>query len=243
MRNLLILIFASCFFLSGCLLRNNTEDVIKITSDNFSEKKLNDNQTISLSTGANLVKSGKFDEAIKFFKEYGDFFSKNPEYNYYLGQAYFKKNLYKEASSNLVKYVYKSDNSTRIPEIRDELNKIAQPAIGNSVIGRISLTDRADVVKNSAIGIKQVFTSDTPVIFASVEVINAKTADKIQAKWNFISGKGEIIPVNSSEFSVSGSKTALLSIKSPASGWITGRYELQILVNEIKNSSLNFYVF
>ena len=278
MKKILIILVLPVFLLSGCLLRNNSQDVIKITSENTSGKKLiKVNKTLSLSTGMDLLEAGDVDGAIKFFKEYEDFFSKNPKYYYYLGQAYFKKSLYlkaaasyekaltldsrrydlflniaeayekanakNKAAENYVNYVFKSNDASKNMEIRNKLNKIAIESIGNDIIGRISVTDRADVIKNSVIGIMQAFNPDTPMIYASVELINPKKSDIIQVKWNYIGNKEEILPVNSSEFNDLGSKTVLLSIKSPVTGWPTGKYEMQIFVNGIKNSSLNFYVF
>ena len=278
MKKILIILVLPVFLLSGCLLRNNSQDVIKITSENTSGKKLiKVNKTLSLSTGMDLLEAGDVDGAIKFFKEYEDFFSKNPKYYYYLGQAYFKKSLYLKAAAsyekaltldsrrydlflniaeayekantenkavkNYINYVFKSNDASKNIEIRNKLNKIAIESIGNDIIGRISVTDRADVIKNSVIGIMQAFNPDTPMIYASVELINPKKSDIIQVKWNFIGNKEEILPVNSSEFNDLGSKTVLLSIKSPVTGWPTGKYEMQIFVNGIKNSSLNFYVF
>lgn len=278
MKKILIFLVLPVFLLSGCLLRNNSQDVIKITSENTTGKKLiKVNKTLSLSTGIGLLESGDIGGSIKFFKEYEDFFSENPEYYYYFGQAYFKKSLYLKAAENYekaltldssrydlflniaetyekanvrnkavenyVKYVFKSNDASKNIELRNKLNKLAIESIGNDVVGRISVTDRADVIKNSAIGLMQVFNPDTPMIFASVELINAKKSDIIQVKWNFIGNKKEIIPVNSSEFNVSGSKTVLLSIKNPITGWPTGKYEIQIFVNGIKNSSLKFYIF
>ena len=278
MKKFLIILVLPVFLLSGCLLRNNSQDVIKITSENTSGKKLiKVNKTLSLSTGMDLLEAGDVDGAIKFFKEYEDFFSKNPKYYYYLGQAYFKKSLYlkaaasyekaltldsrrydlflniaeayekanakNKAAENYVNYVFKSNDASKNMEIRNKLNKIAIESIGNDIIGRISVTDRADVIKNSVIGIMQAFNPDTPMIYASVELINPKKSDIIQVKWNYIGNKEEILPVNSSEFNDLGSKTVLLSIKSPVTGWPTGKYEMQIFVNGIKNSSLNFYVF
>ena len=230
-----------------------------------------------MSTGIDLLESGDTDAAIKFFKEYEDFFSKSTKYHYYLGQAYYKKGLFSKASKsfekalaidnsqtglfldianayekanirnkaieNYVNYVFKSNDASKNIEIRNKLNKLAAPSVGNDVIGRISLTDRSDAIKNSAIGIMQSFSPDTPIIFASVELINAKKSDQIQVKWNFISNKEEIVPVNSSEFNVAGTKTILLSINNPVAGWPSGKYEMQIFVNGIKNTSLNFYIF
>jgi tetratricopeptide (TPR) repeat protein len=278
MKKIIIFLGLSVFLLSGCLLKNNSQDVIKITSENTPEKNfIKVNKTLSLSTGKNLLKSGDVDGAIKFFKEYEEFYSKNPEFYYYFGQAYFKKGLYLKASGNFekalaidkslqdlflniaeayekanmrnkatenyVNYVFKSNDVSKNIEIRNKLNKISEPVVGNDIIGRISLTDRADVIKNSAIGTMQAFNPDTPIIFASIEVINAKKTDKIEVKWDFIGNKEEVLPVNSSEFVVSGAKTVLLSIKSPVAGWPTGNYEMQVFVNGIKNSALKFYVF
>jgi tetratricopeptide (TPR) repeat protein len=268
MKKFLIFIFLSVFFLSGCFLRNNTKDVIKITKVN---------KTSSLLTGIKLLNSGKTDAAIKFFSEYEEVYSQNPEYHYYIGQAYYKKRLYSKAytsfknslaldssryslylniadtyekaniknkaAENFANYVFKSSDSSKNIEIRNKLNKLAEPVIGNDVIGRISLADRADIIKNSVIGINQAFSPDTPIIFASIEVINSKKTDIIQIKWDYINDKEESIPVNSSEFNISGSKTVLLSIKSPVEGWPAGKYEIQVLVNNIKNSSLKFYIF
>jgi len=278
MKKTLILLSLSVFLLSGCLLKNNSQDVIKITSEKVFENKMTKNgKIISLSTGINLLESGDVDGAIKFFIEYENFYSKNPKYYYYLGQAYLNKKLYNKACSNFekalsldntqynlflnianayeqanlknkatenyVNYVFKSNDTSKNSEIRDKLNNLAVQLIGTDIVGRISVTDRADVMKNSALGIMQAFNPDTPLIFASVELINAKKSDKIQVIWNFIGNKGEIIPVNSSKFDILGSKIILLSIKSPVSGWPTGKYEMWVLVNGIKNSSLKFYIF
>lgn len=278
MKKILILIVVAVFFLSGCLLKNNSQDVIKITSEKVFENKITKNgKIVSLSTGIDLLESGDVDGAIKFFIEYENFYSQNPKYYYYLGQSYLNKKLYNKACynfekalaldntqynlflniadayenanvqnkavENYVNYVFKSNDSSKNSEIRDKLNKLSVQMIGTDVIGRISLTDRADVMKNSAIGIMQAFNPDTPLIFASVELINAKKSDKIQVIWNFIGNKGEIIPVNTSKFNIFGSKTILLLIKSPVTGWPTGKYEMCVLVNGIKNSSLKFYIF
>ncbi|EKE04254.1 MAG: hypothetical protein ACD_20C00092G0001, partial [uncultured bacterium] len=40
MKKFLIILVLPVFLLSGCLLRNNSQDVIKITSENTSGKKL-----------------------------------------------------------------------------------------------------------------------------------------------------------------------------------------------------------
>jgi len=278
MKKILIFLAISVIFLSGCLLKNNSNDVIKITSENQAKSiNIKVNKTLSLSTGINLLESGDTDGAIKFFKEYEDFYSKNSKFYEYFGQAYLKKGLYSKASyafekamaldknrtdlflniaesyekannknkavESYVNYVFESNDTSKNIEIRNKLNNIIVQELGNGVIGRISLTDRADVIKNSAIGMMQAFSPNTPVIFASIEVINAKKSDKITVKWNFIGNKEEILPVNSSEFDVSGLKTVLISIKSPVTGWPTGKYEMQIFVNGVKNSSLKFYIF
>lgn len=278
MKKFLILIFLSVFFLSGCWLKNSNNDVIKITSEKvFDNRIIKNGKVLSLSTGINLLESGNTDAAIKFFNEYENFYSKNPRYYYYLGQAYLNKKLYtkacysfekalaidnsqyslflnladtyekaklaNKATENYVNYVFKSNDASKNSEIRNKINNLAVQSIGSNVIGRISLTDRADVMKNSAIGIMQAFSPDTPVIFASVELIAAKKSDNIQVKWCFLRNKEESLPVNSTEFNVLGSKTVLLSIKSPVAGWPNGKYEMQIYVNGIKNSSLKFYVF
>ncbi|MEI8389499.1 MAG: hypothetical protein WCG23_06395 [bacterium] len=278
MKKILIFLTVAAFLLSGCLLKNNSNDVIKITSESSAANKfIKINKTLSLSTGIDLLESGNVDGAIKFFNEYEDFFLKNPKFYLYLGQAYFKKGLYLKASGvfekaltldnsrndlflniaesyekaniknkaaeNYVNYVFNSNDTSKNNEIRNKLNKWAEPCLGNDIIGRFSLTDRADIVKNSAIGIMQAFNSETPMIFASVELINTQKTDNIDVKWSFIDNKGEILPVNSAKFNESGSKTILLSIKSPTKGWPEGNYEMQILVNGIKNSLLNFYVF
>ena len=278
MKKILIFLTVAAFLLSGCLLKNNSNDVIKITSESSAANKfIKINKTLSLSTGIDLLESGNVDGAIKFFNEYEDFFLKNPKFYLYLGQAYFKKGLYLKASGafskaltldnsrhdlllniaesyekanmknkaaeNYINYVFNSNDTSKNNEIRNKLNKWAEPSLGNDIIGRFSLTDRADITKNSAIGTMQAFNSDTPIIFASVELINAKKTDNIEIKWNFIDNKGEILPVNSAKFNDSGSKTILLSIKSPIKGWPEGNYEMQIFVNGIKNSLLNFYVF
>jgi len=209
MRKFLIILTLAVFLLSGCLLRNNTKDIIKVTSGNLLETKLNKVNNISVLQKTGSCKSLKQCKTVE----------------------------------NYVNYAFKNNDASKNPEIRNELNKIALPIVGNDVIGRISLADRADVIKNSAIGIMQAFSPETPIIFASVEVINAKKPKLIKIKWNFISTKGKIIPVNSSNFNVSGSKTILLSIKSPFTGWPIGNYEMQVFVNGIKNSSLKFYIF
>ena len=278
MKKTLIFLILPVFLLSGCLLKNNSQDVIKITSEKLFENKITKNgKILSLSTGINLLESGDVDGAIKFFIEYENFYSQNPKYYYYLGQAYLNKKLYNKACSkfekalsldntqynlflnianayeqaniknkateNYVNYVFKSSDASKNSEIRNKLNNLAVQLIGTDIVGRISVTDRADVMKSSALGVMQAFNPDTPLIFASVELINAKKSDKIQVIWNFIGNNGEIIPVNSSEFNISGSKTILLSIKSPVTGWPTGKYEMCVLVNGIKNSSLKFYMF
>ncbi len=259
-------------------MKNNSQDVIKITSENSKENKLiKVNKTLSLNTGINFIESGDIDNAIKFFKEYEDFYSKNPKYYYYLGKAYYKKGLYKEsagsfekslllnknsydlyfniaeayekaklknkASENYADYIFNTNQSDKINEVRNKINSLSNVEVGTDIIGRISLSDRADVLKNFAIGYMQAFSPDTPIIFASVEFINAKKTDKININWNFINSEKEILPVNQLEFNISGSKTVLLSIKSPVSGWPSGKYEMRVLVNNVKNSSIKFYVF
>jgi len=278
MKKIFIFLAMTTIFLSGCLLKTNTNDVIKITSENQAGNiNIKVNKTLSLSTGINLLESGDVDEAIKFFQEYEDFYSKNSKFYYYFAQAYFKKGLYLKASDkfekalaidnkktdlflniaqayekannknkaveNYINYVFRSEDTSKNIEIRNKLNNFTVQKIGNNIIGRISLTDRAEIMKNSAIGMMQAFNPDTPMIFASVEIINAKKSDKIKIKWNFLSAKEEIIPVNSTEFNVLGAKTVLLSIKSPVSGWPTGKYEMRLFVNGVENSSLKFYVF
>lgn len=278
MKKILIFLAVIIFLvLFGYLFKGNSDDVIKITSETSPSKFTFNGKVVSLKTGINLLKAGKIDEAIKFFNEYQDFFSDNPKYYYYSGQAYFKKGLYQKASAcfekalsfdntnynlyldlahayekaknnnkaaeNLVNYVFKSNDLSKNPEIRNELNRLACETLGSGVVGRISVTDQAELTKNSAIGLKQAFSSETPVIFASIELINSKENDVIQANWNFINNNGETIPVNSSKFSYTGSKTVLLSIKNPVTGWPIGKYELQILTNGTKNSTKYFYIF
>lgn len=276
LKSLVLIIFAG-IILCGCMLRNDTNDVIKITSENISDGKIKKSKVLSLDTGLNFLKSGNIDSAIGFFKEYEEFYTNNPKFYSYFGQALFKKGLYKESSKvfkkslalnnkqyglyldiayacekanlpteateNFINYVFKSNNYSKNTEIRDELNKIARPQIGNGIIGKFFVTDKAEISKNTAIGIKQAFFPETSAIFASVDLINAEKSDKIQIKWVFVTDKNEYIPVNSSEFSFSGSKTVLSSIKSPISGWVAGKYEMQVFLNNIKNSSLQFYVF
>lgn len=278
MKKILLSAVLSVFILSGCLLRNDSKDVIKITSENESIKNFTKNgKVLSLSTGINLLDAGDEDGAIKFFEEYEDFYSKDYKFYYYLGRAYFEKGLYKKASrcferalafdksrynlylniayayknaklydkasENFVNYIFKSNDSAKIPEIINELNKVAVPAFGTGAVGKVSLSDRADLINNSTVGTKQAFNSDTPIIFASVEIIKPEKNNRISVIWNFTGNNSEIIKINSSEFSVSSSKTVLVSINNPISGWPTGKYEMQILVNGIKNSSLKFYVF
>lgn len=274
MKKKLIFLVLPVFLLSGCLIKNNSQDIIKITSEKNSNKI---NKSLSLSVGVELLNSGKTDSAIQYFNDCREYYSQNSDFYYYLGQAYFKNNKFTEAAGNFekalaidnkryklfleianayekaniknkavenyVSYIFKSDDTLKISEIRNKLNDLAAESIGNNIIGRISVTDKADMIKNTAIGAMQAFNPDTPLIFASVELINPQKTDKVQVEWNYISVNEEIIPVNVSEFYSDKSKTVLLSIKSPVAGWPPGKYEMRVLVNGIKNSSLNFYIF
>lgn len=278
MKKILISALLSVFFLSGCLLKNDSKDVIKLTSENESIKNFTKNgKVLSLSTGINLLESGDEDGAIKFFKEYEDFYSQDYKFYYYLGRAYFDKSLYQKAagcfekalvlnktqynlylniayayenakinnkaSENFINYVFKSTDSSKNLEIKSELNKIAVPVTSKTVTGKVFLTDQADLINNSAIGLKQVFNPDTPVIFASAEIIKPAKNTKIRINWNFLKDNSEVIPVNSSEFNISNPKTILTSISNPVTGWPTGKYEMLIFVNGIKNTVINFYIF
>jgi tetratricopeptide (TPR) repeat protein len=193
--------------------------------------------------GRAYAQKGLYAEALTSLDRFAEVNKNNYSVLFDYAEVYKKQKNNKKASEYLINYIFKTNDSSKFATVRTELNKIAEPAQSSGLLGKISLSDKAIISKNKIEGLKQAFAPETEEIFAEIEMVNASNVNKIKAKWNFITAKGEEIPVNSTEFSVEGTKPVLVSIKSPVTGWIAGKYEFSVLVNGVKTASLKFYVF
>ena len=266
---LLITLIVNLFLISGCSLNKNKKDVIKVTSEKTNSVSIDTG--IKMLEAGNADGAVKFFEEYEdIFSKDPSYYQYLGNAYYTLGSykkaavlyekskkmgnnsnqlildlayAYLNAKNKTKAVKNFVSYASKNNDGDKIRKIRTELNSLLETTIGSNIIGRISLSDNANIAKNTISDSMRVFEPDTPIIFLSVEVINPEKNDKITINCDFVTRKGKNIPVNSTEFSAGESKTVLTSVKSPVTGWPPGIYSVTIYVNGEKNSTVKFYVF
>ncbi len=275
---LFLLIISISLFLNGCD-EDKAADMVKITPptdheviQGFHSMKGDDMLNLAVIN----MRAGEIKKAILMLEKFIIRYPNNPVGLFYLGQAYYKKGLYKEAINNLkrayaldttmtkplyylsksyekigdrkkalkalYKYLLTETHSYRINLIIKEANSYAEPVIGRGIIGRVSVTDEVIPEKKLALCPKFFIRADALEIFASLEIIEAPHNTGISAKWYHINSENKKKEVNSSTFSVKGSKNELIPLKKPSSGWTAGEYRLEILVENEKNLSLYFYI-
>lgn len=185
----------------------------------------------------------RYDQAIKRFKRAYVLDKSSPDPLLYLGKAYDKAGNTAKAIKSIYKYILEEQDQLSKQKAADQINLYAKPITGKGIIGRVSVTDRVIKENNLALTSKACFSRKIPEVFASVEVIEAPYDTEIEARWLYVVSEEKKMEVNSASFSLTGSKNALVTLKKPSQDWPVGEYNLEILVNNEKNTSLTFYVF
>ena len=234
-RNLVVLLFVM-FMATGCDRSNSSPDIVKIVPDEHKIIKdfAESNGENVLNQGVINLKAGNIQQAISILQQYVQYHPGNSVAHLYLGKAYYEDNQTSKALFH-IKQAFSLDSTLS--------RELAGPFIGKGVIGRVFVTNETDEGKKLALKPKACFDKDTPVIYASIEIINALPDTEIESEWVYEISKNEEVQVNSAKFKAEGSKDALVSIKKPDSSWPPGKYKLNVYVNREKNTDLTFYVF
>jgi tetratricopeptide (TPR) repeat protein len=190
--------------------------------------------------GLAYSKKNMLKEATKSWEQTVQMDKNNADAYYNLAIAYRIMKDNKQTLDAFTKYLMLRPNSTKKQEIAKIMSELREPYIGNGIIGRIYLTDDVDLKERKPKNVKNVFKTATKNIFTSIETISAPQNTKLEAKWYFISFNNEKVPVNSIKVTATGSSNILIALTKPKINWPVGKYELQILVNGQKNTSVIF---
>ncbi|OGI00175.1 MAG: hypothetical protein A2Y25_00310 [Candidatus Melainabacteria bacterium GWF2_37_15] len=230
---LLLLFIFITLTTSGC--DKSSEDIIKIVSDDHAMVKEHSEFKVenALNEGLINLRAGNIQKSIEILEKFITYYPTNSLGHYYLGKAYFENNELNKSLHHTKQALYDKTLT----------NELAGPIIGKGVLGRVFVTNEVIEEKNLALKPKACFDKNTPVIYASLEIINAPSDSEIEAEWVYELPKNEQVKVNSSLFKANGSKNALVSVKKPTSEWPAGKYRLNVYINGEKNTDLTFYVF
>ena len=235
---LLLLFIFITLTTSGC--DKSSEDIVKITSDDHAMVKEHSEFKIENALNEGLInyRAGNIQKSIEILEKVVTYYPTNSLAHYYLGRAYFENNELNKSLHHIKQALY------------DKIlaNELAGPIIGKGILGRVFVTNEIIEEKNLALKPKACFDKSTPVIYASLEVINAPPKSQLEAEWVYELPKNneqvrEQVKVNSAFFEANGSKNALVSVKKPSSEWPAGKYKLNVYINGEKNTDLTFYIF
>lgn len=233
----LILLFITITLLTtGCEKNSDSGDIVKIVPENhsllreFSELK----PEYAINEAVINLRAGKIQDAITILEKITMYYPQNPVAQFQLGRAYYLNNEFDKFLHH-TKQAFLAD--------RNFAREHAGPIIGKDIVGRVFVTKEKDEEKKLALKPSAWFDKTIPVIYASVEIINAPKGTEIETELIYELSQAETIKVNSVFFKIEGSKNAVISVKQPDAGWPQGKYRLNVYVNGTKNTDLNFYVF
>ncbi len=115
-------------------------------------------------------------------------------------------------------------------EIGFSTANISQPAMASSV----------DASTKQPINKTDVFSVQTPVIYATVLVKNAPSDTRITAKWTYVDGKIDIGTVNFQTTQTS--QYVAFHLTRPDSGFPAGAYKVEIYLNDKLKETMKFSV-
>lgn len=192
--------------------------------------------------GLAYSKKNMLKEAVKSWEQTVELDKSNADAYYNLGIANKMLKNKKQSLDAFTKYLMLRPNSTKRQEVAKLISELREPYIGSGIIGRIYLTDEVDLTTRKPKNVKNVFKTGTKNIFTSIETISAPDNTKLEAKWYYITFNNEKVPVNSIKANAKGSGNILIALTKPKINWPVGKYELQILVNNQKNTTVIFNI-
>jgi len=151
---------------------------------------------------------------------------------YNLGLAYKLAQSNSKAADNFTIYLSLKPDDPNSNEIKAEIINLKNNYNEKTIINKILLSDKFDLVNNEIIDPVNSFKLDTKTIYSLIEVSSAPKNTKLSAAWYYINYDNQKIPVNSASIAVKSNASALISISKPKNGWLVGRYELDILTND-----------
>ncbi len=192
--------------------------------------------------GLTYSRKNMLKEAVKSWEKTTELDKNNADAYYNMGIAHKMLKNKKQSLDAFTKYLMLKPNSTKKQEVAKIISELREPYIGSGIIGRIYLTDEVDLTVRKPKNVKNVFKTGTKNIFTSIETISAAKNTKLEAKWYYITFNNEKVPVNSIKTNAEGSGNILVVLTKPKINWPVGKYELEILVNNQKNTTVMFNI-
>lgn len=193
--------------------------------------------------GKAYYKNKMYEDSIKRLKKAYMLDKSSLEALLYLGRAYQETGNRDIAVKFLYKYILRESNTYLIQKTTREINSLAKSVNGNDLIGNVTVTDQIIKEKKIALTPKILFNSNTPEIYAVIEIIEAPYNTEIESKWFQIGQNKNKKLIKTYSKKAEGSKNIVFSIKKPSNKWINGEYKLDIIVNEYEKTSIKFYIF
>jgi len=104
------------------------------------------------------------------------------------------------------------------------------------------LTMASAVQDNLPVTVTNVFTTTSPVIYATGTLKNAPEGTEITGEWYYLETDPETYIDSSTLTSVDMNTSFTFSLSIPNNGWPTGDYEIRFFIDDQPSSTLSFTV-
>lgn len=184
----------------------------------------------------------EYRQAVENWEKSVNLDSSNADAYFNLAEGYRFLYNNKKSIKNYQEYLTLRPNDEKKSEILKVISALQQSNIGQGIIGKIFLTNKNGIKNNIPVHSTAVFNGMDDEIYSYIEILDISNAPEILVKWNYFINDNYKIEVNKAKILPKKVENELISIKKPSNGWVKGKYNFEIYVNDELNSEMVYYV-